>query len=85
MDSERTQRRRDAGLQYRRDAETVQISAGMAAGVDSAAVSLDGTVGGPNLVASVTQALGIARSTIGNVAGSVSELTNGTVTPWTLL
>ena len=57
----------------------------MAAGGDSATVSLDGTVGGPNPVAPVTQAPGGgARSTAGNVAGSVNELTGGTVARWTL-
>jgi hypothetical protein len=63
---------------------TVQKSAGMAAGGDSATVSLDGTVGGPNPVAPVTQAPGGARRTAGNVAGSVNELADGTVARWTL-
>jgi hypothetical protein len=38
-------------------------------------VSVDGTVGGSNAVALVTQAPGVARSIAGTVAGSVNELT----------
>jgi phosphoribosylformimino-5-aminoimidazole carboxamide ribonucleotide (ProFAR) isomerase len=73
MDSERTQRKRDAAL------NTSGIRRARLA-----TVSLDGTVGGPNLVAPVTQASGVARSTASNVAGGVNELTDGTVARWTL-
>jgi len=47
----------------------------MAAGGDSATVSVDDTVGGPNPVAPVTHAQGFAGSTAATVAGSVHELT----------
>jgi hypothetical protein len=56
----------------------------MAAGGDSATVSLDGTVGGPNPGGTGHTSPGGARSTAGNVVGSVNGLTGGIVDRWTL-
>jgi hypothetical protein len=83
QNSERTQGVSATGPPASVIRRTVQKSAGMAAGGDST-VSLDGTVGGPNPVAPVTQAPRGARRTAGNVAGSVNELTDGRVARWTL-
>jgi len=60
MDSEKTARKREAGLQHQRDTE------------DRAGIGGNG------------QAPAFARSTAGNVAGSVNKLTEGTVARWTL-
>jgi hypothetical protein len=72
MDSERTLRKRDAGLQYQRDAED-RTGIGGNGGVRRLGDGVSRRHGRWS-----TQAPGVARSTASNVAGSVNELSDGT-------